>query len=191
MHLCKFHGSPDGFEGIALAAAGSAVGGDGGQSRRGHLVGELPFFVLERRGAGHDTHKDTGAHGRAAAAPETADASGQLLAAALHLSQSLVQVDFAAAVVIGGQQRGPDQHVVLGPVHVDAGFLHERLHDLDRSAQRRAAAYLYDELHALVLMAVVANVVSRGTGNVVCEFFMADGALELPRLAEIDQLSAA
>ena len=70
----------------------------------------------------------------------------QLPAAVLHLRQSLVQIDFAAAVGIGGQKCGSGQRVMFGPVHVDAWLFHELQHDRDGVLQRRAAADISDEL---------------------------------------------
>ena len=127
----KVDGGEDGEEGIPLAAPGPADLADAPKRACGHLMGEGEWLHCQGRGLGDDGDKHAGADPCPAGAPEAAGTAGDVLSAVHHLHQGTVQVDIAAGVFIGGQQRGADHHVMLRPVHMAEGHGHHLLDDPD------------------------------------------------------------
>lgn len=85
----------------------------------------------ERGGFGEDGDEHARADARTAGAPEAARAARHSLSALLHLHQSLLQLDVAACVSIGREQRGADQHVMLRPVEMAKRLRHQQVDDVD------------------------------------------------------------
>ena len=129
--LYEVDGGEDGEEGVPLAAPGPADLADATKRACGHLVGEGKWLDRQGRGLGDDGDEHAGADPRPARVPEAAGATGDVLAAVHHLDQGAVQVDIAAAVFIGGKQRGAHHHMMLRPMHMAEGHCHHLFDDLN------------------------------------------------------------
>ena len=127
----EINGGENGEEGISLAAPGSANLTDLPKRACSHLVGECERLDGQGRGLGNDGDEHAGTDACPARAPEAAGAAGNIPPAVHHLRQCALQVDIAASVFIGGQQRGTHHHMMLRPVHMAKGHSHHFLDDRD------------------------------------------------------------
>lgn len=180
--------------GVAFAAAGAAVEGHLLQGVGGEQVAEAPGVGGEGRVARDDRHEDARADGSATGAHVSAGTAGHLPAAAYHLRQAGGEVNLHAVgrdgVVVGRQQGGTHQHVVLGAVHVAEGLRHHLLQDGDGVLRRLGEAHGDDGIHALGV-AVGADVVTLGAARLAGFPAVAQHALHHRVPVQILQRSAA
>ena len=162
-------------EGIPLAAAGAADLSDLFQRPGGHPVGEAERFGAERGGPGGDGNKHPGADSGAAGAPEPAGPAGDAAAAALHFGEGFRQVQLPSGVMVGGQQRGPDHHMVLRAVHMAERGRHQLLQNPDGVFGRLLEAEGEDAVHPLGV-ALVADVMFVDTPGFAGLPLVAEGA---------------
>lgn len=102
----------------------------------------------ERGGFGEDGDEHARADARTAGAPEAARAARHSLSALLHLHQSLLQLDVAACVSVGREQRGADQHVMLRPVEMAKRLRHQQVDDLDGIFGAGAQTHGHHRVHS-------------------------------------------
>lgn len=103
----------------ALAAARSADGDHGFQAFGSQTLGNLPFFFTQRCRAADDAGKDASSGRRTADTQIAAGTAGNFLTALPGLRKTALKVDFAAAVMIGGDQNSRNDAVMFRTVHMD------------------------------------------------------------------------
>lgn len=122
--------------------------------------------------------------------PETADAAGDVLPAALKLYQRRRQVDLTASVSVGGEQAGANQDVVLWAVHMTKGLGHQMVQNLNRVCGGGFQAKGEDLVNPFG-MALVANEMPFNTAGFAPLFFVAERAFHFSAAGKIFQRRAA
>lgn len=122
---------------VAFAAAGPADPGKAVQGGGRILHMTAPGIVRRQRaGFVNDRQGRADGHDRPAYTPQPANGPGHPLAFRDDFMQGRLQINAASGVMIGRQQAGAVQHMMLRPVHADKVLPCQVFKDLDGIAGR-------------------------------------------------------